>query len=114
MIIISNRWSHHANHRCADPTQRGLLTGITISNRYTRIRLLNTYWPVPHAANEHSLSLHAHVVQYLQQHNLLDDLPERARSHPLTYLQDRIMRLTNINDSPTNKQSSLGTSTPVG
>ena len=29
MILISHRWSHHANHWYQNPTQRGLLTGIT-------------------------------------------------------------------------------------
>ena len=47
MVIISHRWSHHANHWYADPTQRGLLTGITLSNKYTQLRLLGSYWPVP-------------------------------------------------------------------
>ena len=31
IILISHRWSHHANHWYQDPTQRGLLTGITLS-----------------------------------------------------------------------------------
>ena len=66
MILISHRWSHHANHWYHDPTQRGILTGITLSNKHSKIRLLRSYWPVPHAANQHSLSLHAHVVHYLQ------------------------------------------------
>jgi hypothetical protein len=62
MIIISHRWSYYANQWYTDPTQRGLLTGITLSNKHTKIRLLSSYWPVPHVANQHSLSLHAHVV----------------------------------------------------
>ena len=33
IIIISHRWSHHANQWYTDPTQRELLTGITISNK---------------------------------------------------------------------------------
>ena len=76
MVIISNRWSHHANNWYADPTQRGLLTGITLSNKHIQLRFLGSYWPVPHAANQHLLSLHAHVVQYLHQHSHLSDFPE--------------------------------------
>ena len=94
MIIISHRWSHYANQWYTDPTQRGLLTGITISNKHSKIRLLSSYWPVPHAANQHSLSLHAHVVQYLQQHNPLRDSPDMDQHHPLTFIQDLIMRET--------------------
>ena len=56
MILVSHRWSHHANQWYTDPTQRGLLTGITLSNRHSKIRLLSSYWPVPHAANQHSLT----------------------------------------------------------
>ena len=63
LVIISHRWSHHANHWFVDPTQRGLLTGITLSNKHIQLRLLGSYWPVPHAANQHLLSLHAHEVQ---------------------------------------------------
>ena len=40
MVIISHRWSNHANHWYADPTQRGLLTGITLSNKHIQLRLL--------------------------------------------------------------------------
>jgi hypothetical protein len=59
LIIISKRWSHHANHWYADPTGQGLLTGITLSNGHTKLRLLSTYWPMPHAENQHLFSLHA-------------------------------------------------------
>ena len=62
LILISHRWSNHANHWYTDPTIRGLLTGITISNTHTKLRLLSTYWPVPHADNQHLSSLHAHIV----------------------------------------------------
>ena len=41
MVIISNGWSHHANHWYADPTQRGLLTGITLSNNNPRSPYIN-------------------------------------------------------------------------
>ena len=47
MKLISHRWSHHANHWYQDPTQRGLLTGNTLSNKHSQIRLLSLYWPVP-------------------------------------------------------------------
>ena len=40
------------------------------------------------------MSLHAHVVQYLYQHNPLSDFPEQNQHHPLTYIQDLIMRET--------------------
>jgi hypothetical protein len=82
MILISNRWSHYANNWYADPTQRRLLTGITISKKHSKIRLLSSYWPVPHASNQHSHSLHAHVVQYIQQHNPLRDSPDMDQHHP--------------------------------
>ena len=107
MIIISHRWSHHANQWYTDPTQRGLLTGITISNQHTKIRLLSSYWPVPHAANQHSLSLHAHVVQYLQQHNPLRDSPDLAQHHPLTFIQELIMRETHKHQRQPNHQTIL-------
>ena len=109
MIIISHRWSLHANHWYADSTQRGLFTGITLSNLHTQLRLLSTYWPVPHAANQHSLSLHAYVVQYLHLHNPLSDFPEKDQHHPLTYLQDLIMRETHKHQrKPTNQTILLG------
>ena len=94
MVIISNCWSHHANHWYADPTQRGLLTGITLSNKHIQLRILGSYWPVPHAANQHTLSLHAHVMQYLHQHNSLSDCPEQDQHCPLTYIQGLITRET--------------------
>ena len=94
MVIISNCWSHHANHWYADPTQRGLLTGITLSNKHIQLRILGSYWPVPHAANQHTLSLHAHVMQYLHQHNPLSDCPEQDQHCPLTYIQGLITRET--------------------
>ena len=72
MVIISHRWSHHANHWYVDPTQRGLLTGIPLSNKHTQLRLLGSYWPVPHAANQHLMSLR--------------DFPEQEQHHPLTYI----------------------------
>ena len=105
MIIISHRWSHYANQWYTDPTQRGLLTGITISNKHSKIRLLSSYWPVPHAANQHSLSLHAHVVQYLQQHNPLRDSPDMDQHHPLTFIQDLIMRETHKHQRQPNHQN---------
>ena len=92
LVILSHRWSHQANHWYADPTGRGLLTGITISNAHTKIRLLSTYWPIPHAENQHLSSLHAHVVSYLHQHLPLKDFPDLDQTHPLTYIQDLIMR----------------------
>ena len=107
MVIISHRWSHHANHWYADPTQRGLLTGITLSNKHTQLRILGSYWPVPHAANQHLLSLHAHVVQYLHQHSPLSDFPEQEQHHPLTYIQ-------NLNMRGGTKPFYGGTSTPAG
>ena len=107
MILISHRWSHHANHWYQDPTQRGLLTGITLSNKHSQIRLLSSYWPVPHAANQHSLSLHAHVVQFLQQHNPLKDSPDLDQHHPLTYIQDLIMRETHKHQRKPNHQTLL-------
>ena len=107
MILISNRWSHHADHWYQDPTQCGLLTGITLSNKHSRIRLLSSYWPVPHAANQHSLSLHAHFVQFLQQHNPLKDSPELDQHHPLSYIQDLIMRETHKQQRKPNHQTLL-------
>jgi hypothetical protein len=50
--------------------------------------------PPPLAAYQHALSLHAHVVQHLQQHNPLRDSPDLAQHHPLTYIQELIMRET--------------------
>ena len=94
MVIISHRWSHHANHWYVDPTQRGLLTGITVSNKHIQLRRLGSFWPVPQAANQHTLSLHAHVVQYLLQHNPLSDFPDQDQHRLLTYIQDLIMRET--------------------
>ena len=49
---------------------------------------------MPHAANQHTLSLHAHVVQYLHHHNPLSDFPEQDQHRSLTYIQDLIMRET--------------------
>ena len=109
MVIISHRWSHHANHWYADPTQPGLLTGITLSIKHTQLRILGSYWPVPHAANQHLLSLHAHVVQYLLQHSPLSDFPEQEQHHPLTYIQDLIMRETHKHQrTPGNQTILLG------
>ena len=109
MVIISHRWSHHANHWYADPTQRGLLTGITLLNKHTQLRFLGSYWPVPHAANQHLLSLHAHVVQNLLQHSPLSDFPEQEQHHPLTYIQDLIMRETHKHQrTPGNQTILLG------
>ena len=107
MILVSHRWSHHANHWYQDPTQRGLLTGITLSNKHSKIRLLSSYWPVPHAANQHSLSLHAHVVQFLHQNNPLKDSPDLAQHHPLTYIQELIMRETHKHQRQANHQTLL-------
>ena len=92
LVILSHRRGHQANRWYADPTGRGLLTGITISNAHTKIRLLSTYWPIPHAENQHLSSLHAHVVNYLHQHSPLKDFPDLDQTHPLTYIQDLIMR----------------------
>ena len=109
MVIISTRWSHHANHWYADPTQRGLLTGITLSNKRIQLRILGSYWPVPHAANQHTLSLHAHVVQYLHQNNPLSDFPEQDQHRPLTYIQDLIMRETHKHQrNPVNQTILVG------
>ena len=47
---------------------------------------------MPHADNQHLSSLHAHVVQYLHQHLPLKDFPDLDQTHPLTYIQDIIMR----------------------
>ena len=107
IVNISNRWSHHANHWYADPTQRGLLTGITLSNKHIQLHLLESYWPVPHAANQHLLSLHAHVVQCLHQHSPLSDFPEQAQHHPLTYIQDLIMRETHKHQRTPGNQTIL-------
>ena len=52
----------------------------------------STYWPIPHAENQHLSSLHAHVVKYLHQHSPLKDFPDLDQTHPLTYIQDLIMR----------------------
>jgi hypothetical protein len=35
---------------------------------------------------------YAHVVQYLHQHLPLKDFPKMNQTHPLTYIQDLIMR----------------------
>ena len=90
-----------------DPTQRGLLTGITLSNKHNQLRLLGSYWPVPHAANQHLLYLHAHVVQYLHQHSPLSDLPEQDQHHSLTYIQDLIMRETHKHQRTPGNQTIL-------
>ena len=107
MVIISHRWSNHANNWYTDPTHRGLLTGITLSNKHIQLRLLGSYWPVPHAANQHTLSLHAHVVQYLLQHNPLSDLPSQDQHRPLTYIQDLIMRETHKHQRKPGNQTIL-------
>jgi hypothetical protein len=106
IILISHRWSHYANHWYTDPTQRGLLTGFTISNKHSKIRLLSSYWPVSHASNQRSLTLHAHVVQYLQQHNPHRGFPDMNQHHPLpSFRISSCAKRININDSQTHKPS---------
>ena len=55
---------------------------------------------MPHAENQHLSSLHAHVVQYLHQHLPLKDFPDMDQTHPLTYIQDLIMREVHKHHSP--------------
>ena len=71
--------------------------------------LLGSYWPVLYAVNQHLLSLHAHVVQYLHQHSPLSDFPEQEQHHPLTFIQDLIMRETHKHQrTPGNQTILLG------
>jgi hypothetical protein len=87
LIILSYHWSHHAIHWYADSTNRGLLTGITISNTHTQLRLLRSYWSVPHADNQHLFSF--------PRPNRLIPPPDHSdldQTQPRNYIQDLIMR----------------------
>ena len=48
-----------------------------------------------------------HVAQFLQQHNPLKDSPDLDQHHPLSYIQDLIMRETHKHQRKPNHQTLL-------